>query len=169
MCNRPYNSVEEMDEKLISNWNKTISKNSIVWFLGDFTLSRKVETFDNYMSQLNGTINFIIGNHDNYKTLRKSKYLNNVVSNKHILKYYEYTITLCHYSLRTWNKGHYGTYHLHGHSHGSLNPLGKSVDIGVDSPFIAGLPLYRPFSFDEVNNYLKTRPIEVVDKHETKK
>ena len=33
--NRPFASVEEMDEALIDNWNNTVTKHDIVWLLGD--------------------------------------------------------------------------------------------------------------------------------------
>ena len=32
-CNRPWNTVEEMDEALIHNWNSVVGKNDIVFDL----------------------------------------------------------------------------------------------------------------------------------------
>ena len=37
-CNRPFSSVEEMNETLIKNWNSVVSKDDTVFFLGDFCL-----------------------------------------------------------------------------------------------------------------------------------
>lgn len=34
-CERPFSTVEEMDEVLINNWNETVSDNDIVYILGD--------------------------------------------------------------------------------------------------------------------------------------
>lgn len=34
-CKRPWNTVEEMDEGLIQNWNKVVGKDDIVFHLGD--------------------------------------------------------------------------------------------------------------------------------------
>ena len=34
--NRPFDSVSEMDESIVDNWNNTVSENDIVWFLWDF-------------------------------------------------------------------------------------------------------------------------------------
>ena len=34
-CNRPFTNVDEMNETILENWNKTIKKNDSVFFLGD--------------------------------------------------------------------------------------------------------------------------------------
>ena len=33
---RPFSSVEEMDEILISNWNRKVKDHDDIWILGDF-------------------------------------------------------------------------------------------------------------------------------------
>lgn len=61
-CNRPYSSVEEMNEKLIYNWNKVVSPDDVVYYIGDFSLAiRPVETIT---MRLNGEKFLIPGNHD---------------------------------------------------------------------------------------------------------
>ena len=67
-------------------------------------------------------------------------------------------IVLCHYSMRKWNKSHYGSWHLYGHSHGNLPPLGLSFDVGVDTND------YYPYSLDDVSNKMKTLSREFVIK-----
>ncbi|WP_456416295.1 hypothetical protein [Methanocaldococcus sp.] len=39
-CNRPFSSVEEMDKALIKNWNNIVRDKDVVYFLGDFVLSK---------------------------------------------------------------------------------------------------------------------------------
>lgn len=64
-CNRPFNSVEEMNEKLIANWNSVVGKDSIVWHLGDFCLGPdQKKHIPELVSKLNGKINLVLGNHD---------------------------------------------------------------------------------------------------------
>ena len=65
-CNRPFSSVDEMNEKLINNWNSVVGKNDIVWHLGDFCFGRK-ENISEILPKLNGKINLVIGNHDHQK------------------------------------------------------------------------------------------------------
>ena len=62
-CNRPFKSVEEMNEAIINNWNKLVKKNDLIYHLGDFFLGSKNELKD-IVSKLNGTIYLIRGNHD---------------------------------------------------------------------------------------------------------
>ena len=48
---------------------------------------------------------------------------------------------LSHYAHRVWDKSHYGTIHLFGHSHGGLEDHNLSMDVGEDtnnfSPYAA--------------------------------
>jgi len=61
-CDRPYSDVEEMNEKMISNWNDIVGPNDDVVCLGDFSLStRPVETTT---QRLNGNKFLVPGNHD---------------------------------------------------------------------------------------------------------
>lgn len=64
-CNRPFSSVEEMDETLIKNWNETVSNNDTVLHLGDFGLGNK-EYIASVVKRLNGKKILILGNHDNW-------------------------------------------------------------------------------------------------------
>ena len=59
--NRPFDSVEQMDETLIKNWNSVVSESDTVYVLGDFRASGyEKET----LSRLNGTKYLVKGNHD---------------------------------------------------------------------------------------------------------
>lgn len=65
-CNRPYFDVEEMNRELIANWNRTVSDNDRVFFLGDFALGSKDDVI-RFGKQLNGRKVMIYGNHDHQK------------------------------------------------------------------------------------------------------
>src|SRR4029078_12145587 len=122
--------------------------------------------------RLNGTKHFIYGNHDKEINRHESDLIRSgtfaSIQNYYELKHQGQFIVLFHYGQRVWNKGHHGSIHLYGHSHGSLPPFGESVDVGADGPFI--IPRkekkdYRPVSMDEVLEYMKNRNTEYVDHH----
>lgn len=71
-CNRPFSSVEEMNESLIARWNSTVKPEDTVYYLGDFSLAfRAVEL---YSPILNGKKILISGNHDfNHSYHKKSR------------------------------------------------------------------------------------------------
>lgn len=60
---RGFSSINEMNEKIIENWNKIVPKNGITYCLGDIMLNdnkKGIECFN----RLNGEIFVIFGNHD---------------------------------------------------------------------------------------------------------
>lgn len=138
--NRPFKSVEEMDEELINRWNSVVKKNDAVYHLGDFTLGNRKNAQD-YFPKLNGRI-FILGNfwhHDarwiqhaeNFYVSKDDVY---VVILPPIVVLEKPTIVLCHYPFAVWDRKHYGSIHLHGHSHCKYIPPKDDLcfDVGVD-------------------------------------
>ena len=64
---RPFDTVEEMDEKLIELWNSTVGKDDLIYVLGDFTLSRRLCVIESLVKRLHGRKILIMGNHDTRK------------------------------------------------------------------------------------------------------
>jgi calcineurin-like phosphoesterase family protein len=62
-CQRPFDSVDEMNEALIENWNKVVGPNDTVWVLGDVAMGKIAETLP-LVSRLNGRKALVYGNHD---------------------------------------------------------------------------------------------------------
>ena len=164
--NRPFSSVEEMDAELIRRWNEKVGPKDRVYHLGDFSFHNAKKTRE-IRNQLNGEICLILGNHD--KIITGS--LKGIFS--WVKEYYELSldsqkVVLCHFPLLTWNKCHYGSWHLHGHCHGSLNPPApldkqRRMDIGVDTN-----PDYAPYSWDQVKSFMETKETVSVDHHQEK-
>lgn len=61
--NRPFNDTRHMNETMIDNWNKVVSKKDKVYVLGDVSFLNKEET-KQIVSQLYGYKTLIMGNHD---------------------------------------------------------------------------------------------------------
>jgi calcineurin-like phosphoesterase family protein len=122
---------------------------AVVYHLGDFTLAGRAAA-TRYFAQLHGQIRVLPGGHDE-RWLPKQFGLDpalrslddipvEIVSPLVTLEFpdlstdgqHPQVIVLCHYALRVWDCSHYGAWHLYGHSHGELSPMGKSLDVGVD-------------------------------------
>lgn len=61
---RNFNNVDEMNETIIKKWNTVVSPEDAVYHLGDFTLKIEQDYIKNLVSQLNGNIFLVKGNHD---------------------------------------------------------------------------------------------------------
>jgi len=67
-CNRPFANADEMDRKLIENWNSVVTDEDTVYHLGDFVMHES-ENIPPILNQLNGHIILIRGNHDTKRKL----------------------------------------------------------------------------------------------------
>lgn len=61
--NRPFDTVEQMDEEMITRWNMQIKKEDTVFMLGDFSLYSRKKT-EEITRRLRGKKILILGNHD---------------------------------------------------------------------------------------------------------
>lgn len=168
---RPFKDAEEMDRIMISNWNNCIHPGDDVYHLGDFAFAPATRV-RSIIKQLNGNIHLLLGNHD--KVVDKNLDIQKMFV--WVKKYHEINvrdnisnedqkIILCHYSFRVWNKSHYGSWNLFGHSHGSLrdDPNSLSMDVGVDPN------AYIPVSYEQVRIHMRKKIWKPIDKHVTTK
>lgn len=70
-CNRPFKNTDEMDNKIISNWNSVVKKLDKIIVVGDFSLDKK-ENIIKIGNKLNGRKILLLGNHD--KASKKTYY-----------------------------------------------------------------------------------------------
>ena len=169
-CNRPFSTVEEMDEALIENWNRTVHKCDTVYIIGDVVWDKRKVGY--YMERLKGKKILIPGNHDEPWAKREEI----KVYFSEIEKYMErnlccHPVTLCHYPLLEWrnsreeNERKIG-FLIHGHIHNRVSeeylPLYTNpcaLNAGVD------LNNYRPVSFEELvenNNAFKVKALRLL-------
>lgn len=164
--NRPFDSVEQMDQALITNWNAVVGHDDIVWHLGDFAFCR-YDGIKEILPLLNGHKNLVLGNHDkeiinNTGELLRLRLFDSIQHYK-MLRIGDQKVILSHYGFRTWDSAHHGSIMLYGHSHGSLPSMGRSVDVGVDCKEITSE--YRPIEYNEVFSFMANRKAEIVDHH----
>lgn len=151
LCERPYDTVAQMDAGLVENWNAKIGPKDEVYHLGDFSF-RSSRPAREFCAELNGTIHLIRGNHDG-KTLKYDADCFASIHDILEMKCKKQRLVLCHYPMREWPGARAGVWHLFGHMHGRLDhePRGLSLDVGVDSHNMA------PLSFDEVSEIMTAR------------
>ncbi len=132
---RPFADVNEMNEALITNWNRAVNPTDSVYHLGDVSMLRPERTRE-ILDRLNGRIYLIRGNHDRAAEHKLCRDRFEWIKDYHFLKLDGgVMIALMHYAMRIWDRHHHGAWHLYGHSHGRLN-LPQDVlalDVGVDS------------------------------------
>jgi calcineurin-like phosphoesterase family protein len=162
---RPFASVEEMDEHLLERWNAVVKPGDTVYHVGDIFWT-STEEAKGLRERLNGRICLVRGNHDKTADSMKSAF-------EWFKDYYELKIedpdaeggkrriVLCHYAFRVWNKSHHGSWHLYGHSHGSLSddPNTRSFDVGVDCHD------YTPVSYARVKEIMAGKKFVPIDHH----
>jgi calcineurin-like phosphoesterase family protein len=143
LAGRPFASVEEMDTALIANWNRVVAAGDLVWHLGDFCY-RASHGPEYYRARLNGKIHLIAGNHDTQTVKHHAGLFVSIDEIREIESSGEH-ILLCHYPMREWPGAWRGAWHLFGHVHGRLDdePLGLSLDVGVDSHQFAPIAIGR--------------------------
>jgi len=134
--NRPFKDVHEMHSVLIDNWNDVVGEDDIVIYLGDISFAKADEKSEvnKILNKLNGKIHFIIGNHDKFHEIVKNPRFESVNDYLEVKIIYptisgvgsstlqkEETLFCCmHYPIFSWNKGHHGSWMIHGHCHMNL-------------------------------------------------
>ena len=150
MCQRPFESVEEMNEAMIDAWNQRVTGNDTVFILGD--LFYRCPDPEPFLQRLKGKKRLIIGNHD-------SSWMDKVDLSRYFVSvdpFLEITdgmraITLCHYPLLTW-KHKLRTYMVHGHIHNDTTSDFFPLLVARERVLNAGVEVngYRPVTFEEL-------------------
>lgn len=145
-CNRPFETVAEMDDVLITNWNAVVNRNDDVYILGDLFYRNEIPA-EETLERLKGKKHLILGNHDKrwVKDVDRPRYFAEVTN---LLTYKRDGVkyTLCHYPMLSWEGRGRGGYMIHGHNHN--NPLDYSdqylLNAGVD------VNDFRPVTLNEL-------------------
>jgi len=138
---RDFASVEEMDETMIDNWNKTVSKNDKVYHLGDLVFSNR--KLQEVMPRLNGTKVLIKGNHDNLKLSQYMQFFKDVRA-YHILD----KMLLSHIPVFVGSMERWGI-NIHGHLHGNNVPDPRYINVSVEQIN------FTPIDFEEIREQAK--------------
>lgn len=169
-CSRPFKSIDEMTEGLITNHNAIVKPGDKTWHLGDFSMNKR--WVKDVLPRLNGTHVLVMGNHDqchrvNFKPTQLEAQANALkfyheAGFEEVMEYAKLTIDelTLHMHHMPYTEDHTkdqryreyrlkpnklpGHWLLHGHIH-QLRRIGeRQLNVGVD------VNNYRPISLDEI-------------------
>lgn len=136
-ANRPFESVQEMNNTLIANYNALVREEDTVYILGDLAYRIPLAEANEIIAGLNGKKHLIAGNHD--KKYDESLF-EEVVDYRQLHTNGKH-FTLMHYPMLEWEKMRCGSIMLHGHMHNigmdyniecKKNGI-RRFDVGVDA------------------------------------
>jgi Predicted phosphoesterase or phosphohydrolase len=166
-CDRPFETIQEMNDKLIENWNKTVCEGDLVFILGDFCFGSHSQ-WNRLLDELKGKKYLIQGNHDHSAQIPHDKFekvcdlLTISIYDKEEDSFSE--ILLSHYPFSTWSGINKGVLHCCGHIHSTpdhselgfdkyvaINSSWNAYDVGVDNN------KFTPISYEELKVIFKKR------------
>ena len=160
-CHRPFSDVNEMNEKMINNWNSLVTKNDEIYILGDFAYKGKIHDVNDILSRLKGKKYLVKGNHDKYINDPKFNIDTFIwIKDYFLLKYEMLKIILSHYPMFSWDSSYHGSIHLYGHIHNNADKhpeykeiikiIGyRAINVGVD------VNDFYPVSIKQIINKIK--------------
>lgn len=156
---REGNTIEDHDDAIVRAWNAVVKRGDVVYHAGDFARRRP----DAYLRRLNGQIHLTEGNHDRLNAASKALFASFHQITKVKVKADNQLIYVSHYAMRVWNRSHYGSWNLYGHSHGSLDddPHARAIDVGWDV-------WKRPISYEEIVPIMAAKQWRPKDHHRPK-
>lgn len=153
-CSRPFASVGEMDAAIMDAINAKVGRGDTLWVLGDFSFRGRDPS--HYLERLNcRDVRLLCGNHDKRSKCRCFRSVADVAE----ISVGKQRIWLSHYPHRSWPASHRGSWHLYGHTHGSLDADDTAretpaLDVGVDNCGRYGLAFGEPWSMDDLSKTL---------------
>jgi calcineurin-like phosphoesterase family protein len=149
---RPFQTVEEMDDVLLANWNATVKPQDTVYILGDLFF-RNATSAEEYLQKLHGKKHLLIGNHDK-DWMKKTNLPRHFESVERMTEINDgsHKITLCHYPMMTWNGIAKGSYMIHGHIHNNTDADYFALIRNMPNILNAGVDVnaYKPVKFNEL-------------------
>ena len=155
---RDFQTIEQMNERLIDGINHHVGQDDTLIMLGDVSFGG----FDNigiFLERLVcHNIHLILGNHDHHIQNNRDYVQGRFLSVQH---YMEANINgqdfvFCHYPLQSWHGLNKGVIHLHGHVHLPEHRKfgnGKRMDVGVDGNGM------DPYSIDDIIRIMNKIPV----------
>lgn len=169
LCNRPFSSVEEMNEVMIERWNSVVKPSDKVYHFGDVALGKIAESLP-LVGRLNGYKVLIPGNHDRIFSAEKQrqrerffpeymKFFDFINAELSSISINDRMVLMSHFPYSGDSHGEdrhadkrpvdNGFPLIHGHVHDSWKINGRMFNVGVD------VNNFTPVSEDEIASWLR--------------
>lgn len=135
-ASRPFDSVEEMNEAMVENWNSVVKQGDKVYHLGDVTMNSK--SLD-IMSRLNGRKVLIKGNHDTQKLKFYTPHFYDIRGSHELDNF-----ILTHIPVALEQSARYAQGNIHGHLHEKNMDNHWYINVSVEQIN------YTPIAFDDI-------------------
>lgn len=153
---RPYESIEEMEEDFIAKWNNVVNEEDTVVLVGDIIFHGKKHHWIELLTKLKGKKILVKGNHDD------SKAVQNLVEEGYLEEYHEvgymfkenkmlYWVT--HYPMEIEERPR--KFSIHGHIHNKPSRYMNQINVGVDSLIFKDVPFGQPIPFTRIEEYVE--------------
>lgn len=169
--NRPFETLEEMEEKMTKAWNDVVAKTDTVYIVGDFCFANNKEWIE-ILDQLKGNIILVKGNHDKSKIIKRVQnegYLSEIHEVGKLIQYDKLFFYVTHFPFEIGERPQY--FNISGHIHSKESNLINQLNVGVDSKLmhdyymISDVPFGTPVPFEYLIGYADTVNIEMQEKY----
>lgn len=121
LCNRPFDTMDDMITGIISKWNSTVGVNDDVYIIGDYACGN-LNCFTEITESLNGTKHLVPGNHDaEWMSEPEKRAMFDIMDTIDTTMDDGKKVVLCHYPLAAYDGSTTGALHVYGHVHNNHN------------------------------------------------
>lgn len=175
-CRGDFSSLDEMNNHIINKTNEVVGESDCLINLGDIIFGNK-RLLESFVTRLRcQNHHYIIGNHDHWMISDEGEFKQEVSRLFKSMQFYlevfarmpdgsKHKICFNHFSGRVWHDSHKRSILLYGHSHGSIDDYGRSIDVGVDTKNWRDSPIYAPYRLSDIITNLQSREVVTVDHH----
>lgn len=171
---RPFDTVAEMNQTIITNWNNQVGENDVVYHLGDIALyfikppKKAYEAIFQVLNELHGHLVLVKGNHDSRALFKYLASHNYNFGSRPKFEFHDVG-KLIKFDHRQYYMTHYPLLlgiapqiiNLHGHIHHNAVPIKENINVGIDSPELDYLenkpPFGAPLSMAEVKEIVNKK------------
>lgn len=152
-----FETVEEMNDEIVSTWNSVVTNEDTVHFVGDFGIGSPTRVVEQ-INRLRGKILLYPGNHDNTKLLKKIE-----TDCPHVtimplmvkLKFSGVVAFFSHYPVQIGIRPN--LFSIHGHIHSIQSRMVTQINICTDNHAAWGTRFGEPIPLDRI----KERILEI--------